>query len=176
MKAYISTKRDHCPTRRIFPCPFSTSLSAFLQRAIFFFPDSAQCDSSLVPLQFFVHHIENPLCSGQCCQQEIDLHCKLIDRHRTLPDVNQIRCKASEIHHPLDHKQTTYTCRNRIIDIGEADDCRNQHSGILKCTCGSFPEIFISFGKFFKIHLFMVKHFFDFLSIHHLLDKSVDLT
>ena len=70
---------------------------AFFPAAIAILSHITQCNRAFVQFLGLVHHIKNPLGSGQGCQKKVYLLGELVHGHGTLAHIHQIGCQSAQI-------------------------------------------------------------------------------
>ena len=179
MKAHIPAQLHKLYTAvlmRMPPCPVPGIFLTFLQSAGFQLSNTGQGNTAFIHLLAFLHHFKDTLRYGHCGQYEVQLLGKLIDRQRCLAYIHQIGSKCPQSDFSTNRKESTDTCDNGIIEIGNADNRWNRSAGIGQCLRTRPAQTFIATFKFLIIFLFMVKYLNHLDTVNHLLNKAVQLS
>ena len=173
MEPHVAAQRDERAVR-LFPREVTCVLGFFRERAVRVFTHAHECDVALVDFGRLVHHVEDALRAGQRAHQEVCLLGELIERHRALAHEHEVRRQAADVRQTRQHEQAAYARRHGVVHIRQADDGGDHHTGIRRGFRARVAQGFVAAAEFFKVRLFVVENFLDFLPLDHLLDESVE--
>lgn len=175
VKADVPAKGREGVGAGVLPGPFSCPLRAFFQVSLTIHRDVCKDYVACVLLRRLVHHVEYPLCAGQCGQHEVRLLGELVYRQGGLSHKDEIACQGADVDAAPDGHQAAQDSHHRVVDVGDADHHGDHGAGVGGGLCPRLPQesVFLVEGP--QAVRLVVEDLDHLLAPDHLLDVAVQL-